>query len=110
MTKTLHGVTQVSLGEQTYDLQITLAAVRAIEARLGGLRGASHAVAGLSIDGMAHIISSGAGLERAAAELLPAAVFEAGAANVSEQLVPYIYALYNPRGGGPEGNSPTGMA
>lgn len=98
MSKTLYGSITVEVGEKTYELIPTLDAVRRIEARFGGLRGASQALNALSVDGAAHIIASGAGLTERRAEALPEEVWKAGVLDVSVQLNAYLVALYNPRG------------
>lgn len=98
MSKTLHGIVEISLGDETYVLKPTLGAVRAIEAHFGGLRGASQAINALSVDGCAVIIAGGAGLAGKAAEAVPEQVWQAGVLEVSVQLNAYLVALYNPKG------------
>jgi len=108
MSKTQYGTVTVTVGDDIHTLTPTLGAVRAIEARFGGLRAAIVTVNELSIDGCAHIIAAGAGLTAADAEALPAAVWEAGISDVAPQLVPYVAALLNPRAAqaSAEGNVP----
>lgn len=96
MSKTLHGTVDIKLDDETYTLQPTLGAVRAIEAHFGGLRGASQAINALSIDGCAVIIAGGAGLTGKAAEAVAEQVWQAGVLEVSVQLNAYLVALYNP--------------
>jgi len=108
MSKTLHGTTTVTVGDDEFTLVPTLAAVRSIEARFGGLRGAAQAVINQSIDGTAHIIASGAGLSGKAAEALPEQVFQAGIVKVTDQVISYVNALYNPRGEDAPGNAQAG--
>jgi hypothetical protein len=98
MSKTLHGTVDIKLDDETYTLQPTLGAVRAIEAHFGGLRGASQAINALSIDGCAVIIAGGAGLKGKAAEAIAEQVWQAGVLEVSVQLNAYLVALYNPKG------------
>ncbi|QYM66693.1 hypothetical protein K1X80_16700 [Pseudomonas sp. So3.2b] len=98
MSKTLHGTVDIKLDDETYMLQPTLGAVRAIEAHFGGLRGASQAINALSIDGCAVIIAGGAGLTGKAAEAVAEQVWQAGVLEVSVQLNAYLVALYNPKG------------
>ncbi|NMZ09260.1 hypothetical protein HBO37_28390 [Pseudomonas proteolytica] len=98
MSKTLHGTVDIKLDDETYTLQPTLGAVRAIEAHFGGLRGASQAINALSIDGCAVIIAGGAGLTGKAAEAVAEQVWQAGVLEVSVQLNAYLVALYNPKG------------
>ncbi len=98
MSKTLHGTVDIKLDDETYTLQPTLGAVRAIEAHFGGLRGASQAINALSIVGCAVIIAGGAGLKGKAAEAIAEQVWQAGVLEVSVQLNAYLVALYNPKG------------
>lgn len=98
MSKTLHGTVDIKLDDETYTLQPTLGAVRAIEAHFGGLRGASQAINALSIDGCAVIIAGGAGLTGKAAEAIAEQVWQTGVLDVSVQLNAYLVALYNPKG------------
>ncbi|MCG6541749.1 hypothetical protein MCB86_16875 [Pseudomonas sp. KSR10] len=107
MSKTMHGITTVRLGDEEFELVPTLLAVRNIEARFGGLRGAAQAVHALSVEGVAHIIASGANVTGKAAEALVEKVWMAGVVDVSVQLSPYLAALYNPRGTD-EGNAQAG--
>lgn len=106
-TKTLHGTTQIKVGDTEYTLTPTLGAVRAIEARFGGLLGACRAVDGYSVDGIAHIIAAGAQLDAEQAAALPDLVWQAGVVGVGQQLVPYVAVLLNPKAGAAdEGNAP----
>jgi hypothetical protein len=98
MNNTLHGTVTVKLGDEEFTLQPTLKAVRAIENRFGGLRGASQTINALSVEGCAIILAAGAGLEGKAAEDVTEKVWQAGVLEVSTQLNAYIVALYNPRG------------
>lgn len=98
MSKTLHGTVDIKLDDETYTLQPTLGAVRAIEAHFGGLRGASQAINALSIDGCAVIIAGGAGLKGKDAEAIAEQVWQTGVLEVSVQLNAYLVALYNPKG------------
>jgi hypothetical protein len=109
MNTTLHGTVTVKLGDEEFTLKPTLRAVRAIESRFGGLRGASQTVNALSIDGCAIILVAGAELEGKAAEAIPEKVWQAGVLDVSVQLNTYLKALYNPRGGD-EGKDQAGAA
>ena len=106
VSKTLFGTVTVTVGEDTYTLTPSLGAVRAIEARFGGLLGAVRAVDSYSVDGVAGVIAAGASLSAEAAESLPDAVWQAGVVPLSQQLVPFIAALLNPRAGDAEGNAP----
>jgi hypothetical protein len=109
MNNTLHGTVTVTLGDEVFTLTPTLKAVRAIESRFGGLRGASQAITALSVDGCAAILVSGAGLEEKAAKAVPEQIWLHGVLDVSTQLNKYLVALYNPRGKD-QGNDQAGTA
>lgn len=109
MSKTLHGTVTVKLGNEEVTLKPTLKAVRAIESRFGGLRGASSALHAIGVDVVAFIIAVGAGLEGKAAEALPEKVWQEGVAELTPPVTKYLGALYNPRGGDP-GNDQAGTA
>lgn len=96
-SKTLHGTTTITLGDSVYTLIPSLGAVRAIEARFGGLRGAITACQGLSVEGVAHIVAAGAGLTGKAAQAVADEVWQAGVSDVADQLAPYVMALLKPR-------------
>ncbi|WP_459200030.1 hypothetical protein [Pseudomonas tremae] len=110
MSKTLHGNIDLVIGGAIYQLRPTLAAVRAIEARFGGLRGAASALHQVSVDGAALIIAAGANLTEKQTEGLAEAVWQEGVAAMTPQLNDYLAALYNPRGGEPGKQQPTGSA
>lgn len=95
-SKTLFGTTTVTLGDDEYTLTPTLGAVRAIEARFGGLRPALDGLGALSVDACATIIIAGADLGPKEAKLVPDAVFECGVGEVTAQVIPYVVALLNP--------------
>lgn len=101
MSKTLHGHIDVVVGDVTYELRPTLAAVRAIESRLNGLRGASAALHAVSVDAAAIVIAAGANLASDKTEGLPEAVWQHGVAELTPRLIEFLGALYNPRGGKP---------
>ncbi len=98
MNNTLHGTVTVNLSDEVFTLTPTLKAVRAIESRFGGLRGASQAITSLSVDGCAAILVAGAGLDDKAAKAVPEQVWLHGVLDASTQLNAYLVALYNPRG------------
>ncbi|MBS3185367.1 hypothetical protein JIQ88_10135 [Pseudomonas sp. PCH44] len=110
MNNTLHGTMTVKLGAEEFTLQPTLKAVRAIESRLGGLRGASQTINAMSVEGCAIILAAGAGLEGKAADAIAEKVWKAGVLDVSVQLNKYLAALYNPRGADAAGNEQAGTA
>lgn len=98
MSKTLHGTYTVTLGDEDYELRPTLGAYRKIQQRFGGLRGALEAIGQLNVDNLAHIIAAGADLDKRAAKDLDQAVFDQGVADVTEQIAPFLTAMFNPRG------------
>lgn len=108
MNNTLHGTVTVKLGDEEFTLRPTLEAVRAIEGRFGGLRGASGALHAVGVDAVAFIIAAGASLEGKAAEALPEKVWQEGVAGLTPSVTRYLGALYNPRGGD-QGNDQAGM-
>lgn len=101
MSKTLHGQIDVAVGDITYELRPTLAAVRVIESRLNGLRGASAALHAVSVDAAAIVIAAGADITGEKAQELPEAVWQHGVAEITPRLIEFLGALYNPRGGKP---------
>ena len=109
MNNTLHGTVTVKLGDEEFTLTPTLKAVRAIESRFGGLRGASQAITALSVDGCAIILAAGAGLDDKAAKAVPEKIWLHGVLDASTQLNAYLVALYNPRGK-ESGNEQAGTA
>ncbi|PRN02219.1 hypothetical protein A0O30_23740 [Pseudomonas sp. LLC-1] len=109
MNNTLHGTVTVKLGDEEFTLTPTLKAVRAIESRFGGLRGASQAITALSVEGCAIILVAGAGLDEKAAKAVPELIWMHGVLDASTQLNAYLVALYNPRGKEP-GNDQAGTA
>ncbi|WP_079229403.1 hypothetical protein [Pseudomonas putida] len=110
MNNTLHGTMTVKLGDEEITLRPTLKAVRAIENRFGGLRGASQTINALSVEGCAIILAAGAGLEGKAADAITEKVWQAGVLDVSVELNKYLKALYNPRGADAPGNDQAGTA
>lgn len=101
-SKTLYGKTTVTVGEFEFELEPTLAAVRKIEQRFGGLRPALDGLGSLSVDVVSHIIVAGANLSPKESKEVPEAVFAAGVADVTAQVVPYVVALLNPSDAKPE--------
>lgn len=102
MSKTLHGTTEVSLGGRELLLVPTLRAVRTIEARFGGLRGASERLRAVGVDAVAIVIGAGIGMEDPKElEKLAEEIWQHGAADLVPAATAYLFALYNPRGGDP---------
>ena len=65
-SKTLYGKTAatVCVFEFEFELEPTLAAVRKIEQRFGGLRPALDGLGSLSVDAVSHVIVAGANLSQ----------------------------------------------
>lgn len=97
-SKTLHGIVTVTVGDNTYTLTPTLAAVRKIEAELGALTTAMQRVNGYSVDACAAVIAASANVDDTATQALPEQVFQSGVRDVATALMPYLLALLNPRG------------
>lgn len=108
MSKTLHGTTTVVLGGEQFTLVPTLKAVRSIEARFGGLRGAARAQADLSVDGLAAVMAAGSGYE-GDLEQLAEQIWQAGVVQVAQDIDPFLTALFKPRGSD-QGNAKAGKA
>lgn len=104
-SKTLYGKTTVAVGEFEFELEPTLAAVRKIEQRFGGLRPTLEGLGSLSVDAVSHVIVAGANLSPKEAKEVPDAVFAAGVADVTAQVVPFVMALLNPSDAKPEEES-----
>lgn len=91
----------VEAGSQTYTLTPNLRAVRAIEAKFGGLISALHILGTGNLSATAFVIAAGAGLDtnkRKELEAVEEAVFEGGVNHVGSQTVKLIEALLNPGG------------
>ncbi|WP_296270986.1 hypothetical protein [Pseudomonas sp. UBA6323] len=95
-SKTLYGSISVTVGETEYELEPTLHAVRMIEQRFGGLLPTLEALRGMNVDAVSHVIVAGASLSTKEARDVPEAVFAAGVADVTAQVVPFVVALLNP--------------
>lgn len=99
MSKTNHGQTLVTVGNEEFNLSFTLKAVKGIEARFGGLAPALQELQKLQVSAAASIIAIGSGKEykRKDLEELEEAIFDEGIGEVTPQLVPYILAMLNPK-------------
>lgn len=100
MSKTTHGITLVTVGEETFELKPTLKAVRGIEARFGGIGPAIGELNHLKTSAIAAVllIGSGQDFKPKDIEALEEQIFEAGIAEVNPQVVRYVVALLNPGG------------
>jgi hypothetical protein len=93
-----HGEVTVELGEEVFELRPTLKAMKKIQARFGGLRGAMEALSQLNVETIAAIISAGANATPRELGDIEEAVFALGIAGATEQVVPFITKLMNPNG------------
>jgi hypothetical protein len=93
-----HGETTVEINGEVYELRPSLGAMKKINARFGGLRGALEALQNLNIESVAAIIAAGAGLGAREANDVTENVFAHGIADATEQVFPFIEALFNPTG------------
>lgn len=93
-----HGEVTIELGDTIYELRPTLKAMKKIQARFGGLRGAMEALGQLNVETIAAIISAGAGSVPRELGDIEEAVFSHGIAGATEQVVPFITKLMNPNG------------
>jgi hypothetical protein len=92
-----HGEVTVELGEEVFELRPTLKAMKKIQARFGGLRGAMEALGQLNVETIAVIISAGANATPRELGDIEEAVFSHGIAGATEQVVPFITKLMNPK-------------
>jgi len=96
-----HGETQIELGGEAFELRPTLKAMKKIQTRFGGLRGAMEALGQLNVEHIAAIVAAGSNALPRETPEIEEAVFSHGIANATEQVVPYLTSLMNP-GGEPE--------
>lgn len=93
-----HGVITVTLDGTEYELRPTLKACRKINAKFGGLRGALESLHNLDFDAIAFIVSAGAEIvSKQAMEDVAEAVY-CDIAAATEQVIPFIEALFDPTG------------
>lgn len=99
MSKTNHGTTVVTVGDEEYTLNFTLKAVRAIEGRFGGLVPALQELGKANINAIATIvlIGSGAEFKRKDVEQMEEAIFDCGIGEANQQVIKYISDLLNPQ-------------
>lgn len=96
MSDTERGTTVVVVGDTEYTLKPSLRAARQIEAFYGGLVPAMHNLRTANIDGLTAIIAAGADVKPKRFEALAESIYQAGAAKVATQCVPFITFLLNP--------------
>jgi hypothetical protein len=93
-----HGCFTVDLNGTEYEVRPTLKAMKKVQARFGGLRGAIEAVGQLNLDTLAFIISAGTDAKPNQAQEIEQGVFDQGVADVTEQVMPFLMAMISPRG------------
>jgi hypothetical protein len=93
-----HGEITVELGDEVYELRPTLKAMKKIQQRFGGIRGALEAVSQLNVEHIAAIIAAGSNFGSREIPDIEEAVFQAGLPQATEQVVPFLTALLNPNG------------
>lgn len=104
MSKVKRGTVELDLDGEVYELRPTLSAYEKIEARFGGLRGALEAMTRISVTDLAHVIAAGSGKGQRDMQKIKEGVFNQGVDSVTEQVGPFVLALFNPRGDDSEGN------
>lgn len=92
-----HGELVVELNGAVYELRPTLKAMKRIQARFNGLRGAMEALAALNVEHVASIIAAGVDANPREIASIEENVFAHGIGNATEQVVPFVTALINPR-------------
>jgi hypothetical protein len=105
-----HGVIEISMDGEIYELRPTLKAMKRIQTRFGGLRGALEAIAALNVESVAYIIAAGADAPPRDIPDIEQKVFDEGVSNVTEQIVPFVTAMINPRGLSSEGEKKSSKA
>jgi hypothetical protein len=101
MSRTNHGTVEVTVGDETFTLKPTLKAMKAIEARHGGILPAMQSVGSANLSTICFIIAVGAGVnlaKKGAIDPIEEAVFEAGLNDVGAQVIPYLNGFLNPAG------------
>lgn len=94
----VNGEIVLELGDETYELRPTLKAMKKIQSRFGGIRGAMEALTQLNVEHVAAIVAAGANCVPREIPALEEAIFSHGITPVTEQVVPFVTALLNPNG------------
>lgn len=92
-----HGEIVVELNGAVYELRPTLKAMKRIQSRFNGLRGALEAVGQLNVEHVAAIIAAGVDAKPGDVQTIEENVFAHGIGPATEQVVPFVVALINPR-------------
>jgi len=101
MSKTSHGTTKVTIGDEALTLIGNLKAVRNIEKRFGGLAPALNELTHrVSLSSLATVVLIGAGRDYKPkdVEAMEEQIYDAGISNVNPQVIPYLTAMLNPGG------------
>lgn len=93
-----HGNTFVTIGDEKYELNFNLKAVKAIDTHFNGLLNAVRAITSLSPQALGAIVTFGAGLSTKPkdVEALEWAITCAGVSSVMTAVNPYLLAMLNP--------------
>lgn len=101
MSRTDHGTVVVNLGNGEHVLKPTLKAVKAIEARFGGILPAMTALGRANLTDTAFIVGVASGVgpnNKKVLEEIEEGIFDAGLNAVGNQVIPYLSGLLNPAG------------
>lgn len=92
-----HGELLIELNGALYELRPTLKAMKRIQTRFNGLRGAMEALSMLNVEHVAAIIAAGIDAQPKDISEIEENVFSHGIGQATEQVVPFVTALINPR-------------
>jgi len=104
MSRVDRGSIDVEIDGEVYELRPTLSAFKKIQTRFGGLRGALEAITQMNSEHLANIVAAGTGAGRRDIDKIEEGIFNEGIGSVTESLVPFVTALFNPRGDDEPGN------
>lgn len=92
-----HGELVIELNGAVYELRPTLKAMKRIQSRFNGLRGAMEALSLLNVEHVAAIIAAGTDAQPRDIAAIEENVFAHGIGQATEQVVPFVTALISPR-------------
>lgn len=93
-----HGEVVIELNGTVYELRPTLKSMKRIQARFNGLRGAMEAIAQLNVEHVAAIVAAGSDAQPRDTAAIEEDVFSHGVSLATEQVIPFLTALMNPKG------------
>jgi hypothetical protein len=93
-----HGIINVELDGKHFELKPTLLAMKKIQTRFGGLRGALESIGQLNVEHIAFIVAAASGAKQNELNDIEETVFNEGVASATEKVVPFITSLMNPKG------------